>query len=313
MPKKEFKTSIGGQAVIEGVMMRGPKQSALAIRLPDGQIDLEKWDNPAASGKWYHKTPFVRGVFNIVPAIKLGYKSLMKSAEKSGMMEEEEPSRFEKWLAEKLGEKAGTVLAAISVILGVCLAVGLFVILPLFLAGLLSNVAQIAFNPTTRALLEGAIRIMIFILYVLLVSRMKDIRRVFEYHGAEHKTIACYEAGEPLTVENIRPKSRFHPRCGTSFLLIVLVISILVFSVIRWESVLARVVFRTALLPVVVSIAYEIIKLAGRYDNVFTRLISAPGLWLQRLTSNEPDDAQIEIAVAAMGEVVPQEGDADSW
>ena len=311
--KKDFKTSIGGQALIEGIMMRGPKKSAMAVRLPDGGIDVEEWDTPSGSGKWFYKTPFIRGVFNMVGSMRVGYKCMMTSAEKSGMLEEEELSRFEKWLSDKLGDKFSKLLAGFSMIVAVIFAVGLFVVLPLFLAGLISRVGNIDFNPTSRALVEGVIRIALFVLYVLLVSRMKDIRRVFEYHGAEHKTIACYEAGEPLTLENIRPKSRFHPRCGTSFLVIVLVISILIFSVIQWESILARVLFRTALLPVVVGIAYEIIKLAGRYDNVLTRLISAPGKWLQHLTSYEPDNGQIETAIAAMQAVIPQENGADKW
>ena len=311
MPEHTFKTSIGGQALIEGIMMRGPKKSAMAIRLPDGGIDLEEWDTPNLS-RWYRKTPFVRGCFNMVDAMRTGYRCLTKSAEKAGFAEEE-PSRFEKWLTAKLGDNMSKVFTAFSIVLGVILAVGLFVLLPLFLAWLIVNGAGLTLAPSARALLEGLLRIAIFVLYILAVSRLKDIRRVFAYHGAEHKTIACYEAGEELTVENVRPKSRFHPRCGTSFLLIVLVISILVFSVVRWESVLERAIFRTALLPVVISIAYEIIKLAGRYDNIFTRVISAPGLWLQRLTANEPDDGQIEIAIAAMRPAIPADDGADKW
>ena len=307
------KTSIGGQALIEGVMMRGPGKCALAVRLPSGEIDVEQWDNPAATGRWWRKTPFVRGAFNMVDAMKLGYTCLMKSAEKSGALDEEEPSRLEKWLAAKLGERFSSVVSGFSVFVGVLLAVGLFVVLPLFLAGVVAGIAGVTLSPLTRSLLEGLIRISVFVAYLALVSRIKDIRRVFEYHGAEHKTIACYEAGQELTVENVRPCSRFHPRCGTSFLLIVLVISIITFSIIRVEDVLLRAVLRTALLPVVVGVAYEIIKLAGRYDNIFTRAVSAPGLWLQRLTSNEPDDSQIETAIAAMLPAIPAEVGADAW
>jgi len=314
MPKQNFKTSIGGQALIEGVMMRGPEKSALTVRLPDGTLDVETWPNPAASGKWYRKTPFVRGVFNMVDAMKLGYKCMMKSAEKSGMLEEEEPSRFEKWLAEKLGDKFGTVITGFSVVVGVVLAVGLFAVLPVFLTGLVSGAAGVTLHPTARALSEGLVRICIFVLYVLITSKLvKEIRRVFEYHGAEHKTIACYEAGLELTVENVRTKSRFHPRCGTSFILIVLVISIIIFSVIRIDDVLLRTAIRFALLPVVVSIAYEIIKFAGRRDNLLTRIISAPGQWLQRLTAYEPDNGQIETAIASMNAVIPENDGADSW
>ena len=311
MPEKTFKTSIGGQALIEGVMMRGPKRSAMAVRLPDGQIDVEKWCNSASGQRWYRKTPFIRGGFNMVDSLLVGYRCLMRSAEKSGM--EEEPSRFEKWLANKLGKSLGTVMAIFALVIGVGLAIGLFAILPAFLADLFSRLARVSLSPISKSLLEGILKIVIFLLYILLVSRMKEIRRVFEYHGAEHKTIACHEAGEPLTVENVRPKSRFHPRCGTSFLLIVLVISILIFSVVTWDNVPVRVALKLALLPVVVGIAYEIIKFAGRHDNPLTRAISAPGMWFQRLTANEPDDSQIEVAIASMLPVIPAESGADEW
>jgi len=315
MPNEKFKTSIGGQALIESVMMRGPVKSAMAVRLPSGEIDLEEWDNPAASRRWYRKTPFVRGVFNMVDAMRTGYKCMMKSAEKSGMLEEEEenPSRFEKWLSDKLGDSFSKVITGFSMVLGVVLAVGLFSVLPVFLISLLPNLTGTELTPMVRALLEGVMRIIIFVLYIAAVSRMEYTRRLFQYHGAEHKTIACHEAEQPLTIENVRTHSRFHRRCGTSFLLIVLVTSILIFSLVRIEHVIIRALFRFALLPLVVSIAYEIIKFAGRYDNIFTRMISAPGLWLQRLTSHEPDDKQIEIAITSMQAVIPEEGGADKW
>ena len=307
------KTSIGGQALIEGVMMRGPQKSALAVRLPSGEVDVESWGNPAASGKWHRKIAFVRGLFNMVEAMRTGYKCLMKSAEKAGLDLDEEPSGFEKWLTDKLGNKMSTVIAAISMVLAVLLSVGLFAVLPVFLVQTLARVAQVELSPMPRSILEGVIRICIFVIYILLCSRMREMRRIFEYHGAEHKTIACYEAGEELTVENVRNHSRFHPRCGTSFLLIVLVISILIFSVIRLENVFVRALLRFALLPLVIGIAYEIIKLAGRHDNIFTRMISAPGQWLQRLTAKEPDDGQIEVAIASMLPVIPEESSADEW
>ena len=315
MQNEKFKTTIGGQALIEGVMMRGPLKSALAVRLPGGEIDLEEWDNPAASGRWYRKTPFVRGVFNMVDAMKLGYKCMMKSVEKSGMLDEEAetPSRFEKWLSEKLGDRFTSVLTGFSVVLGVVLAVGLFAFLPVRLIALAVSLAGAEPSFAVLALLEGLMRILIFVLYILAVSRMKDIRRVFQYHGAEHKTISCHEAGAELTVENVRVHSRFHPRCGTSFLLIVLVVSILVFSLVQIELWYLRMLFRFALLPVVVSIAYEIIKFAGRHDNILTRIVSAPGLWLQRLTSHEPDERQIEVAIASMQAVIPEESGTDEW
>ena len=309
--QKGFKTSIGGQAVIEGVMMRGPQQSAMAVRLPDGTVDLEEWPT-AYYNKWHRKTPFIRGVFNMVDSMVSGYKCLMKSAEKAGI-EEEEPSRFEKWLSEKLGKSLMTVVAVVSLVLGMGLAIGLFVFLPTFLVSLVQRLFEESFTPMTRSFLEGVLKIIIFVMYLLLVSRMSDIRRVFQYHGAEHKTIACYEAGEVLTIENVRAKSRFHPRCGTSFLLIVLVISILLFSVLTWDTVAIRVLLKLALLPVVVSISYEIIKYAGRHVNPLTRAISAPGIWFQRLTTYEPDDSQIEVAIESMKPCIPEVKGADEW
>ncbi len=309
MNQKKFKTSIGGQALIEGVMMRGPALSAMAVRLPGGEIDVEQWETASAK-KWYKKTPFLRGVFNMVDSLLFGYKCLMRSATKSGM-EEEEPSKFEQWLAKRLGKHLSSVVAAFALIMGVGLAILLFTALPAFLVNLLGKLIEI--SPLSKSLLEGLCKIGVFVTYLALVSRLSEIRRVFEYHGAEHKTIACYEAGQELTVENVREQSRFHPRCGTSFLLIVLVISILMFSVVSWESVLLRVVLKIALLPVVVGISYEIIKYAGRHDNPLTRAVSAPGLWLQRLTTHEPDDSQIEVAIASMLPVIPVEEGADKW
>lgn len=304
----KFKTSIGGQALIEGVMMRGPEISAMAVRMPTGEVDVEKWQT-ASSGKWYKKAPFVRGIFNMVDSLTFGYKCLMKSAEKAGM-EEEEPSKFEKWLADKMGKSLMSVVSVLALILGAGIAVGLFMILPAFLTGLLSRWIT---APLLKSAIEGVLKISIFLIYMAAVRAMPEIRRVYQYHGAEHKTIACYEAGLPLTVENVRPQRRFHPRCGTSFILIVLVISILLFSVVTWNSVLVRVGLKLLSLPLVVGIAYEIIKLAGRYDNPVTRAISAPGMWTQRLTTSEPDDSMIEIAIASMLPCIPEESGQDSW
>jgi len=309
--KEQFKTSIGGQALIEGVMMRGPEQCAMAVRLPDGEIDVESWTIGDGSKKWYRKAPFIRGGFNMVDSLVTGYKCLMKSAEKSGLEDEEEPGKFEKWLAGKLGKSLTSVVAVFAVVVGAALAIGLFVALPAFLVGLLGDMVA---SSLLKSALEGVVKIALFVLYLALVSRMNEIRRVFEYHGAEHKTIACYEAGMELTVENIRPQSRFHPRCGTSFLLIVLVVSILVFSVVTWNSVVMRIALKILMLPLVVGIAYEIIKYAGRHDNPLTRAVSAPGLWLQHLTTNEPDDSQIEVAIASMAPVIPaKKGEEDAW
>ena len=307
--KEAFKTSIGGQALIEGVMMRGPETSAMAVRKPDGEIDVEFWTTKSPKA-WYRKTPFVRGVFNMADSMILGYKCLMKSAEKAGM-DEEEPTKFELWLTDKLGKSVYSVISGIAMVLGVLLAIGLFMVLPTFLAGLVNH--WLPTTAFTRTILEGVIKIGVFLVYLSLVSRMKDIRRVFEYHGAEHKTIACYEAGKKLTVENIRPMLRFHPRCGTSFIFIVLIVSILSFAFITWSNMVIRILLKILLLPVVIGIAYEIIKFAGRHDNAFTRFISAPGMWLQRLTTFEPDDSQIEVAIESMLPCIPQENGADEW
>ena len=303
------KTSIGGQAVIEGIMMRGPAVSAMATRMPDGSIDTEKWDNKGTN-TWYKKMPLLRGGFNLIDSLSLGYKCLMKSAEKSGMDLEEEPTKFEKWLIAKFGDGMMKVISGFALVAGVALAMLLFMVIPTYSIKFLDMVLPLGGYKT---LLEGLLKIAIFVVYLALVSKMPDIRRVFEYHGAEHKTIACYEAGEELTVENVRKYKRFHPRCGTSFILIVLVISIIVFSVLPWYNGLLRIFIKLLLLPVVVGIAYEIIKLAGRYDNPLTRIVSAPGLWLQRLTTNEPHDDQIEVAIESMKPVLPVVEGEDKW
>lgn len=306
------KSSIGGQALLEGVMMRGPEKEAMAVRLPDGTIDLEVWDLPKA--KWYKKVPFVRGPVNFIGSMLDGYKCLTKSADKAMQgIEEEEPSKFEKWLTEKLGDKLMTIVMVIASVLGVALALTLFMFLPSLVTkgiGLLLPLGDFA-----KTCIEGLIKIGVFIAYIALTSLMKDIKRTYEYHGAEHKTIACYEAGDELTVENVKKHLRFHPRCGTSFIFIVLFISIIVFSVFRvpWDVLWLRVLIKVAVLPVIVAIAYEIIKLAGRHDNIITRIVSAPGLWIQRLTTREPDDGQIECAIAAFKPCVPEDLEKDQW
>ncbi len=308
--KTQHKSSIGGQALIEGLMMRGPEISSMVVRLPDGEMDIETWQtNKKKKTPWYKKTPIIRGSFNFIDTMLMGYKCLMKSAEKSGL-DLEEPTAFEKKLQKLFGDNLMKVVSAVAMVLAVGLAALLFMVLPAAISQWVTPYVQ---YPWVRALIEGLIKIVIFVLYVAAVSRMPDIKRVFEYHGAEHKTIACYEAGLPFTVENVQAQSRFHPRCGTSFVLIVLVVSILVFSVVTWNSLVIRVLLKFALLPVVVGIAYEIIKLAGRYDNALTRIISAPGLWLQRLTTNEPDESQIECAIAAMEPCIPEDKHNDLW
>lgn len=306
--KKNFKTSIGGQAVLEGVMMKGPKKSAMAVRKPDKTVYLEEWENKAPLK--ISKIPFIRGTFNFIFTMIDGYKCLMKSAEISteGLTEESE-SKFEKWLEEKCGEWLMKVIMVISSVLGVGISVLLFMFLPAQLVKMLSDIIPY----WSYSLIEGLVKIIIFIAYLSLVSKIPDMKRLFQYHGAEHKTIFCYEAGKELTVENVREQKRFHPRCGTSFIIIVLVLSILIFSVVTWSNPFIRTLIKIALLPVVMGIAYELIRLAGRHDNLFTRIISYPGLLIQRITTNEPDDEQIEIAIASMKLVVPEVEGEDKW
>lgn len=310
----KFKSKIGGQALIEGIMMRGIDTEAMAVRLPDGSIDLEQWKLPKA--KWYQKTPFVRGPVNFVTTLIDGYKCLSKSADKSLQEENENPSKFEKWLEEKLGDKLMSAVMFISGVLGVALALALFIYLPaLATRGLAMLFPGLDDIYILKNVIEGVIKIGIFILYIWLTSLLKDIRRTYEYHGAEHKTISCYEAGDELTVENVKKHTRFHPRCGTSFIFLVLFISIIVNTLfmLPWEQVWLRALLKLCVLPIIVSIAYEVIKLNGKYDNIITKIISAPGLWIQRLTTREPNDSQIEVALAAFIPCIPEDKEQDRW
>ena len=301
-----IKTSVGGQALLEGIMMKGPFKSAMAVRKPDGEIDVSIWDTKKLTG--IRKIPFIRGTFNFIDTLIQGYDCLMKSAEISG--QEEEPDKFELWLNKVFGKAAGAVFGSIVTILAVVLAVGLFFGVPALIAGFAGNYIE---NKVALSAIEGIIKIAMFLVYVIGVSKMSDIHRTFMYHGAEHKTIFCYEQGLELTVENVRKQKRFHPRCGTSFLLIVLVVSVLVSSVITWENVFVRVALKILMLPITVGISYEIIKFAGRHDNWLTRIISAPGLWFQNFTTQEPDDSMIEVAIRALELVLPEEKGSDAW
>jgi len=318
-------TRIGGQALIEGIMMKGVSKAAMAVRLKDGGIDVEEWD--LKPHKWYNKAPFIRGSINFITSMIEGYSCMMKSAEKSGMLDEdgeEPPSKFEKWLDEKLGDKLTGVIMAIAMVISVALAVFLFAFLPTLIYDLIEKVVPADIS-VWQSTFEGILRMILFVSYMAVVAQMKDIRRTYEYHGAEHKTIACYEANEELTVENVKKHTRFHPRCGTSFIILSLLVSILVYTIVpikpaEWWGIdntilatLARVGIKLLLLPVVVGIAYELIRIAGRHNNVITRIFSAPGLWMQRLTTREPDDKQIEIAIAAVTPVLPKEGEDDRW
>ena len=307
------KTSIGGQALLEGIMMRGPEKTAMAVRHTSGQIVIEEYETKGKDRNRICKLPFIRGLFNMYDSLTFGYKCLMRSAELSGLDEEEEAKKKDKkpskW--DKLFEK---LLMPIATVLAVVLAFGLFLYLPMQLwRWLAAGVPSIADSYFLRACFEGILRIIVFILYVWGTSLMKDIRRTYMYHGAEHKTIFCYEAGLPLTVENVRGQKRLHPRCGTSFLILVLIVGILVSMFIRIDSLPLRMAVKLLTLPIVVGVGYELIKFAGRKNNLLTRIISAPGMALQRITTREPDDSMIECAIASMEKVIPSDGESDRW
>ena len=318
--RKEHRTSIGGQAVMEGVMMRGPHNVATAVRKPDGEIVIDDMKLGKIRTGRFVKLPIVRGCVNFIDSMIIGVKSLMFSAQfidvdDDGEPIEQEPSKFEMWLDEKLGsEKAMNIVIYISVIFSLALSIGMFILLPAFITGFLKSVIQSRVGLT---LIEGIVRIAIFVLYLFLVSQMKDIKRVFMYHGAEHKSIFCYEKGLDLTVENVRVQSRLHPRCGTSFLFVVVAISILLFALVSavfpTSNMLVRMLIRLALLPFVVSISYECNRFVGRHDNALTRALSAPGMWFQHFTTNEPDDSMLEVAIEALKLVIPDEAGADRW
>ena len=386
------KSKIGGQALIEGVMMKGAFRGAMACRLPNGEIDLETWDLPAnfetdpktgkqrVVRKWYNRIPLLRGCVNFVMSLVDGYRCMMKSAEKqfdeevddfcawkkhekidrlpedeqfekfaawypdarekekakedksyqpagrpdaetiakrwdylqkaSEHYDYEEPSKFEQWLEDKLGDKIMGAVMVLAMILGVGIAIGLFMYLPKLVV---SWIKPLTNNQIIKSCAEGLVKIILFVLYMWLTGKGKSIRRTYEYHGAEHKTIACFEAALPLTVENVKKQSRFHPRCGTSFIFLVLLISIFFGCFNPYTEVLPRVLFGFALLPFIMGVSYELIRLAGRYDNVCTRILSAPGLWMQRITTREPDASQIECAIAAMEPCIPEHMEDDEW
>lgn len=309
-PTEKFRTSVGGQALMEGIMMRGPYKICCAVRRPDGTIDLTYDD---VIPHWYNKVPLIRGVCNMVDNLYNGYKYLMRSADIALTEEEQDAdrSKLDKWLEEHTGPGFQTALMTVSSFAGVVLALFLFSFLPTWITGLVNGVVPLGRWP--RVILEACIKLALFLAYMFLCTRMKEIHRVFEYHGAEHKTIACYEAGEELTVENIRRHSRFHPRCGTSFMVLVLLISILLYAVLPWTSTGLRVLYKLALLPVLVGVSYEVIKWAGRSNSPLARAVSQPGVWLQHLTTFEPDDSMIEIAIAAVTPVLPENYTEGVW
>ncbi|MCJ7856482.1 DUF1385 domain-containing protein [Lachnospiraceae bacterium NSJ-143] len=300
-------TNIGGQAVIEGVMMRGRKMYAMAVRTPEGSLCVEKEpiDDVFNKSKVF-KFPVFRGIAAFVQSLIIGVKIIMRSAKLAGMEDDEDikPGRFEMYLQNKFGDKFADILIYFSVAVSLVFSIGLFFVLPVFLGSLFRPVL-----PGTWALsiVEGLIRIGIFLLYLFLISRMKEIQRVFQYHGAEHKTINCFEHDEELTVENVKKHTRLHKRCGTSFLLIVMIISMVVFFFIRTDTLWLRLISRIVLVPFVAGISYEVIKWAGRSESPIVKIVSAPGLCLQKITTAEPDAGQIEAAIAAMKGVLEDE------
>ena len=315
-----FKTSIGGQALMEGILMRGPEKQSIVCRLPDGTLETKLEDvKPVPT------IPFLRGIFIFISSLYNGMNALSYSASLQPEESQDEPSKFDLWLEKRFGaEAAEKAVLVIAVVLGIALAVGLFVLLPAFLFELLPD----SLNLVLRCILEGIIRIVIFLVYLWLASRLKEIKRVFSYHGAEHKTIFCYEKGLELTVENVRKQSRFHPRCGTSFLVVIMIISILVVSVMTWVlslfpgiaelpkllAALVRICAKLILLPVVVGLTYELNRWVGRHDeNPFARVVAWPGKQIQHLTTREPDDGMIEVAIEAVKQVIPEVKGADAW
>lgn len=318
MADKAHMTSIGGQAVIEGVMMKGPSKSAIAIRKPDGDIDIDISDNSSLVAKLrLTKIPIIRGVVAFFDSLITGVKATMHSAEFVDLEGDEDDkgkeSKIDAFLEKHFGDKMLDVVMWISVMLSLVLGIGLFMLLPTVIAGGVKRIIPSLTNHIVLNLIESCTRIIIFILYMLLVSKMKDMQRVFEYHGAEHKTIACYEAGDELTAENAKKYTRFHPRCGTSFLFIVMIVSILFFSFLTWDNVWMRIGLRLLLLPVVAGLSYEVIKFAGRSKSKCVSFLTKPGLWMQRLTTREPDESQLEVAIASIKAVLPKDGEDDRW
>ena len=307
-----FRTSIGGQALIEGILMRGPTKQSIVIRNADGEL-VDKVEEPhfvREKHKWLG-WPIIRGAVAFIESMVYGVKALTYSANMLPEDEQEEPGKIDLWIEKHFGEeKAKDIIIGTAVVLGIALSIVLFILIPTLLAGLTKGFIH---SPVVRNLFEGLLRIIIFLLYLWGVAHMKDVERMFAYHGAEHKTIFCYEKGLPLTVENVRPQSRFHPRCGTSFLFVVIELGILLGFLIHADNTFVRIGLRLLLLPVLVGIAYEINRWAGGHDNALSRAIAAPGKWVQRLTTAEPEDGMIECAIRALELVIPEEKGADAW
>lgn len=315
MPEKNsacsFRTSIGGQALIEGILMRGPKKQAIVCRTKEGLVEKTEELKFVKDKYPILGLPFIRGCATFLDSMVKGMQALTYSAELVPIEEQGEPDKIDQWIEKHFtAEKAQKLIIGVAVVLGIALSLLLFIFLPALIVGLIKPLTQ---TYIVRNLSEGFIRVLILLGYMWLCTRVSDVKRLFSYHGAEHKTIFCYEHGKALTVENVRSESRFHPRCGTSFLLVVIVVSILVNAVVRVDNSFARMGCHLLLLPVVVGISYEINRWCGAHDNLLSKILSAPGKWLQRMTTNEPDDSMIECAIRAMELVIPEEKGSDAW
>lgn len=315
MPEKNsacsFRTSIGGQALIEGILMRGPKKQAIVCRTKEGLVEKTEELKFVKDKYPILGLPFIRGCATFLDSMVKGMQALTYSAELIPIEEQGEPDKIDQWIEKHFtAEKAQKLIIGVAVVLGIALSLLLFIFLPALIVGLIKPLTQ---TYIVRNLSEGFIRVLILLGYMWLCTRVSDVKRLFSYHGAEHKTIFCYEHGKALTVENVRSESRFHPRCGTSFLLVVIVVSILVNALVRVDNTFARMGCHLLLLPVVVGISYEINRWCGAHDNLLSKILSAPGKWLQRMTTNEPDDSMIECAIRAMELVIPEEKGSDAW
>ena len=295
--RKSRYSGIGGQAVLEGVMMKNKEKYAVAVRKPDGEIEVEvETYQGLAHGSKFKELPFIRGIFNFLDSLILGTRALNYSA---SFYEEEEgkETKFDKAMDKMSGGNGEKLLSGIVTVISIVLAVGIFIVLPYFISSLFESFIR---NRSLMAIIEGVIRIALFLLYVWGISAMKDIRRLYQYHGAEHKCINCIEKGRPLTVHNVMRSSRLHKRCGTSFIFFVMLVSIVLFFFIQVDNMAEKVILRILLMPVVAGISYEIIRLAGRTDNIFIKILSAPGMWIQRMTTREPDESMAEVAIASV-------------
>ncbi len=299
------RTNIGGQAVIEGVMMRGKNIYALAVRNTKTNVINISENKIKTNYNKLLKLPLIRGCYAFISSMVIGFEIISKSVDMAGIEEDQEPSKFEKFITEKLGDKLNSVIMGISFAFAMVISIGLFMLLPTFLASFINKYT--GSNTYILSIVEGIIRLLIFVLYLLLISRNKEIQRLFQYHGAEHKTINCYEHEKELTVENVREHTRFHKRCGTSFLAFVIIISMLFFMFVRTDDILIRFASRIIFVPLIAGLSYEVIRLAGKKDNLLVDILSKPGVWLQKITTSEPDDSQIEVAIKAMNRVLESE------